>query len=463
MMDTNNNNTNTNTNTNNNEEEPWYHEGKGEGEHQKEDDDTGVASQSSQSTSNYRVEEKKKKDTNEEDSDELSVAVVDFASPHAPKLLTDSLKTTGFAVVTNTPVSNDLIHEVYHEWRQFMIRLHQDYQTSNMNINNSRTNDTAATTPNTTNSINNKTTMNLAEKYYFNMMTQDGYFPTAVSETAKGATARDLKHYYQLYFPHGKYPDHTDVTEQARVLWTELVHLGKTIVGWIDEYLPPEIRATIEEKIGKGTTLSECVSDHQTMMRILHYPGSGGKSPPKKEDGAVRAAAHEDINLITVLPAGSSRGLQVQSQKTGRWLEVPLVKGSIVINVGDMLQEMSNHAYISTTHRVIEMKDDDETNNKNNDDNNVASTVGDNNNDTTTHTTTTTTNNGDFGTNDRMSTPCFIHLKANCPLSNNYGSAEHYLKERLVTLGVIPPQVLEDLLEKYPGGIIPGWDPHASE
>ena len=52
----------------------------------------------------------------------------------------------------------------------------------------------------------------------------------------------------------------------------------------------------------------------------------------------MRAAAHEDINLITVLPAGSARGLQLKSRQSGEWYEVPLVEGSIVINVGDMMQ-----------------------------------------------------------------------------------------------------------------------------
>ena len=69
---------------------------------------------------------------------------------------------------------------------------------------------------------------------------------------------------------------------------------------------------------------------------------------------------------------------------------------------------------------------------------------------------------GAFGTGDRMSTPCFIHLKEKCPMSDAYGSAEHYLRARLVTLGVVPPAVLDDFLKEFPGGVMPGWDP-ASE
>ena len=63
-----------------------------------------------------------------------------------------------------------------------------------------------------------------------------------------------------------------------------------------------------------------------------------------------------------------------------------------------------------------------------------------------------------FASGDRMSTPCFIHLKEKCPMSAAYGSAEHYLKERLVTLGVLPREVLDAFLREYPGGVMPGWD-----
>jgi len=357
---------------------------------------------------------------------EFSVAVVDFISKDAPKKLTDSLKSTGFAVVKNSPVSNQLISDVYNEWRDFMTRLNQDIQKlQEESITSTDDDDTTTST-------------NLGKKYYFDSIIQDGYFPTEASETAKGSTARDLKHYYQCYFPHGRYPD--EVSDKARKLWDQLLALGKTLVGWIDEHMPSEIRALIETKIGKGVTLMDCVSNTRTMMRILHYPGR--ISGADEALGAVRAAAHEDINLITVLPAGSSRGLQVKSNQSDQWVDVPLVEGSIVINIGDMMQELSNGAYISTTHRVIKMDDGiDKTidkNNKNGDSNNVVS----------------------FNKGDRMSTPCFIHLKKRCPLSNNFGSANHYLYERLVTLGVLPPSVLEDFLQTNPCGIMPGWNPN---
>lgn len=354
----------------------------------------------------------------DEFGEDFRVAVVDFAAPGAAMHFTNSLKTTGFAVLTNHPIANDLIERVYSEWRDFLCRLHQD-----------------AVRKQSPRSSTEREASNLAARYLRDPLTQTGYFPMASAEKAKGATAQDLKHYYQLYFPHGRYPD--EVSDGARQLWTELLALGRTLVGWIDDHMPPDVRSTIQEKIGVGVTLADCVSDEKTMLRVLHYPGQPVAARPP---GAVRAAAHEDINLITVLPAGSARGLQVRSNQAGAWREVPPVPGSIVINVGDMLQEMSGRAYVSTTHRVVEVADGD-------DDGDASSGGG------------ARVDDRQFARGDRMSTPCFVHLKERCPLSAQYGSAQHYLLERLVTLGVVPPDTVEGFLKEHPAGVMPGWNP----
>ena len=215
------------------------------------------------------------------DDDKFQVAVVDFRAEGAARKFTDSLKNTGFAVLTDHPVSNDLIQGVYGEWRDFMVRLHEDAKSATLPPADTQA---AATSD------------NLASKYYHTQGVQDGYFPMAISETAKGAKVKDVKHYYQCYFPHGKYPQ-DDVSAGAQQLWAELLALGKTLVQWIDDHMPAEIKATIQQKIGEGRTLSECVSSERTMLRVLHYPGY---APGEEEPGAVRAAAHEDINLITV-------------------------------------------------------------------------------------------------------------------------------------------------------------------
>ena len=88
-------------------------------------------------------------------------------------------------------------------------------------------------------------------------------------------------------------------------------------------------------------------SDH-TLLRVLHYPPLTGDEEP----GAVRAAAHGDINLLTILPAATEPGLQVMG-KDGEWHDVPCDFGLLIVNIGDMLEEASGKYYPSTLHRVL--------------------------------------------------------------------------------------------------------------
>jgi isopenicillin N synthase-like dioxygenase len=85
-----------------------------------------------------------------------------------------------------------------------------------------------------------------------------------------------------------------------------------------------------------------------TLLRVLHYPPLSGQEAP----GAVRAAAHGDINLLTVLPAATEPGLQVQGQD-GAWHDVPCDFGLLIVNIGDMLSRATNDYLPSTTHRVV--------------------------------------------------------------------------------------------------------------
>ena len=88
-------------------------------------------------------------------------------------------------------------------------------------------------------------------------------------------------------------------------------------------------------------------SDH-TLLRVLHYPPLLGAEEPD----AVRAAAHTDINLLTLLPAATEPGLQIRRQD-GSWQDVPCDFGLLIVNIGDMLAEASGHHYPSTVHRVL--------------------------------------------------------------------------------------------------------------
>ncbi|MBE7219186.1 MAG: isopenicillin N synthase family oxygenase, partial [Caulobacteraceae bacterium] len=89
------------------------------------------------------------------------------------------------------------------------------------------------------------------------------------------------------------------------------------------------------------------VEDGNSILRLLHYPPTDGSGPN------VRAAAHEDINVITLLLGAEEGGLQLLDRETGDWLPVNPPAGSIVVNIGDMLQRLTNGVLPSTSHRVV--------------------------------------------------------------------------------------------------------------
>ena len=95
--------------------------------------------------------------------------------------------------------------------------------------------------------------------------------------------------------------------------------------------------ATIDDKVDEGNSI----------LRIIHYPPIAEESA-----GHVRAGAHEDINLITLLLGADEGGLQIL-RKDGKWLDVNPAPGCVTCNIGDMLQRLTNHVLPSTTHRVV--------------------------------------------------------------------------------------------------------------
>jgi isopenicillin N synthase-like dioxygenase len=168
----------------------------------------------------------------------------------------------------------------------------------------------------------------------------DGYFSPAVSETAKNHTQRDLKEFFHIY-TWGRYP--AEVSDAARRYYQAGSALAATLLGWVEAHSPAEVKARY------AMPLPDMLngSDH-TLLRVLHYPPLTGAEPP----GAMRAAAHGDINLLTLLPAATEPGLQVLG-KDQAWYDVPCDFGLLIVNIGDMLQEASGHYYPSTVHRVL--------------------------------------------------------------------------------------------------------------
>ncbi len=233
----------------------------------------------------------------------MHVLNVDYRLPNAPELFCDSLKHTGFAVLSNHPISTKLIDQVYQQWKTFFSSSHK---------------------------FNYRPQVKSA---------QDGYFPLR-TENAKNSTVSDLKEFYHFY-PQGQKPKET--SELSLNLYNELTGMASTLLQWIENNLPTNIALKLSMPLREMSTNSE-----NTLLRILHYPPLDTET----EEGAVRAAAHEDINLITLLPAATAPGLEVLDT-ANHWHAVPCDPGNIVVNVGDMLQRCTQNYYRSTTHRVV--------------------------------------------------------------------------------------------------------------
>ncbi len=233
----------------------------------------------------------------------MKFPVVDYRNPAAARAFCSSLHETGFGVLANHPLDQQLVDGIYAEWLDFF--------------------GTEA-----------------KHKYPYDSKRLDGYFSPAVSETAKNHTQRDLKEFFHIY-PWGRYP--AEVSDAARRYYQAGSALAAELLHWVEDNSPPEIRQRY------AMPLPQMIEDcEHTLLRVLHYPPLRGDEEP----GAVRAAPHGDINLLTILPAATEPGLQVLGRDK-QWYDVPCDFGLLIVNIGDMLEEASGHHYPSTVHRVL--------------------------------------------------------------------------------------------------------------
>ncbi len=277
----------------------------------------------------------------------MDVLTVDYQANDAAERFVRSLRETGFAVLVNHPIPVDLVNGVYDEWYKF-------FQSDNKHA------------------------------YVFGEAeSQDGYYPPSISETAKGNTKRDLKEFFHVY-GEGKYP--AELSDAAHRLRAAGQALATQLLHWVEAGTPADVQRRLSMPLSQmmeGST--------RTLLRILHYPPLTGHEDPD----AVRAAAHEDINLITVLPGSPEPGLQVRDLD-GKWHDVAADPGTMAINAGDMLQLATEGYYPSTTHRVVNPT-------------------------------------GDGRFRSRMSTPIFLHPADSVQLSP-HKTAFQYLSERIQEL-----------------------------
>lgn len=178
---------------------------------------------------------------------------------------------------------------------------------------------------------------------------QRGYTPFG-TEHAKGKTAGDLKEFWHFgqfvedNDPIGEqYPENVNVEEQP-----EFLKVGKASYKAFEDAGRHLLRAIALHLGLEETYFNEHIHNGNSILRPIHYPPITGEI----EEGAVRAGEHEDINLITLLVGASADGLQVLN-KQNEWVSVTSIEDHIVVNVGDMLQRLTNNKLKSTTHRVI--------------------------------------------------------------------------------------------------------------
>ena len=270
-----------------------------------------------------------------------------YAAPNFVDNFVESLRQYGFAAVVDHPLDNHRIDRIYQDWLAFFA----SEEVSDFTMDPQR---------------------------------QDGYFSLQSAEHAKGFRDRDFKEYFQFYC-WGRCPNTLRTDLEAH--FSAAVTLGATLLGYIANSLPASISAQLTEPLR-----DMIVDSQQTMLRVLHYP------PIPKGQPVFRAAPHEDINLLTLLPAADGPGLELQLLN-GEWVSVTQQPGQLIVNIGDMLQEATGGYLPSTTHRVA-------------------------------------TPDASHQSASRMSLPLFLHPRPDVVLSERY-SAQQYLQQRLNELGVI--------------------------
>ena len=167
-----------------------------------------------------------------------------------------------------------------------------------------------------------------------------GYTPFGI-EGAKGANAFDLKEFWHIGReggdgPANLWPEALPGFRPAfTAIFAEFERVGGALLSGIARHLglPPD-------------WFAPAVAGGNSTLRLLHYPPIAADAP------GVRAGAHEDIDLITLLLGAEEAGLELRD-RDGRWLAIRPPAGALVVNVGDMLQRLTNHVLPSTTHRVV--------------------------------------------------------------------------------------------------------------
>ena len=192
----------------------------------------------------------------------------------------------------------------------------------------------------------------LKKKYEFpELHGQRGYIGKG-KETAKGFKTPDLKEFYHVgqevtdndpiksEYPDNVFPNEfPELRETGLAVYRQLEKTGVAMLQAIALYLGLD-EQYFDDKVKNGNSI----------LRAIHYFPI--ENPDEVPPDAVRAAAHGDINLITLLMGASAEGLQVL-RRDGAWIPITALPDQLVVNVGDMLDRLTNNRLKSTIHRVV--------------------------------------------------------------------------------------------------------------
>jgi isopenicillin N synthase-like dioxygenase len=231
---------------------------------------------------------------------EFEILAIGLDEVDAPAKFAKSFRETGFAIIKDHNISSDEIDQMYGVWTDFFAS-------------------------------------DEGPNFAVKPGESAGYFGYK-SENAKGSANKDLKEFFHAY-QNKTLPNITE--KETREFQEKLIKMGSTLLRWLDQ--ESEGHVSFSEPLENMIDGSD-----MNLLRIIHYP----PLPDNVEPGEVRAAAHEDINLITLLVTGTEPGLQAKDVN-GNWHDVPCKPGYITVNSGDMLSMASKGHYPSTPHRVV--------------------------------------------------------------------------------------------------------------
>ncbi len=180
-----------------------------------------------------------------------------------------------------------------------------------------------------------------------NLNGQRGFVP---GEIAKGYSQKDRKEFYHIgregALPENIWPQNPLLGSTLSSLYKELEHyvipLQETIIAAINQHAHEQLDLNL---------LNSMTEQGASLLRALYYPAISNEEINLPDTPLYWAAPHTDIDFLAILPYATAEGLQVELE--GRWLNVIVPEDTFIVNIGDMLENLTNGLFVSARHRVL--------------------------------------------------------------------------------------------------------------